>query len=208
MKVVSVNVGTPVRLGRSRTGIYKTPVPGPVEVTALGVEADTVCDRRHHGGLDQALYVYRIEDYHWWTEELGTAVGAGWFGDNLTLEGIRDEEPAIGDIFQIGDVVLQVTAPRIPCATLGRRMDDPRFPQRFQLAERPGFYCRILVAGTIRSGSSVIVEAFTPERISVLEVFRHRYATKPDTTTINRLLRSPIAIMERQRLEALRSSAG
>ena len=74
MKVVSVNVGTPVRLGRSRTGIYKTPVPGPVEITALGVEADTVCDRRHHGGLDQALYVYRIEDYEWWTEELGMAV--------------------------------------------------------------------------------------------------------------------------------------
>ncbi len=208
MKVVSVNVGAPVRLGRSRTGIYKTPVPSPIEITPWGIEADTVCDRRHHGGLDQALYVYRIEDYHWWTEELGTAVGAGWFGDNLTLEGIGDEEPAIGDIFLIGDVELQVTAPRIPCATLGRRMGNPGFPRKFQLADRPGFYCRILVAGTIRSGSSVIVKAFAEERISVLEVFRHRYVTKPDTATIDRLLRSPLAIMERQRLEALRSSAG
>ena len=207
MKLVSVNAGMPVRLGPTRSGIYKTPVTGPVEITPFGIEVDTVCDRQHHGGLDQALYVYRIEDYEWWTEELDMAVEAGWFGDNLTLEGIHDEDLAIGDVIRINDVVLQVTAPRIPCATLGRRMEDPRFPRRFQLAERPGFYCRVLTTGTIRSGSSVDFEAFAAERISVLEVFRHRYVTKPDTATLDRLLRSPIAIMERQRLEALRSSA-
>ena len=207
MKVVTVNAGMPVRLGRSRSGICKTPITGPVEITPFGIEADAICDRRHHGGLDQALYIYRIEDYRWWTEELGTAVDAGWFGDNLTLEGLPDGEPAIGDVFRINDVVLQVTAARIPCATLGLRMEDPHCPRKFQLAERPGFYCRVLAAGMLRSEASVVFEAFVDERVSVLEVFRNRYITNPDAATIDRLLRSPIAELERRRLQALRSSA-
>ena len=151
MKVISVNAGMPVRLGRSRSGIYKTPITGPVEITPLGIEADAICDRRHHGGLDQALYIYRIEDYRWWAEEHAMAVDAGWFGDNLTLEGIPDGEPAIGDVFRINDVVLQVTAPR-----------------KFQLVERPGFYCRVLATGMLRSEASVVFRAFDDTRISVL----------------------------------------
>ena len=190
MKVISVNAGKPVRLGRSRSGIYKTPITGPVEITPLGIEADAICDRRHHGGLDQALYIYRIEDYRGWAEELAMAVDAGWFGDNLTLEDIPDGEPAIGDVFRINDVVLQVTAPR-----------------KFQLVERPGFYCRVLATGMLRSEASVVFKAFDDTRVSVLEVFRNRYAANLTTHTIDRLLRSPIATMERQRLESLRPSA-
>ena len=207
MKVISVNAGMSVRLGRSRSGIYKTPITGPVEITPLGIEADAICDRRHHGGLDQALYIYRIEDYRWWAEEHAMAVDAGWFGDNLTLEGIPDGEPAIGDVFRINDVVLQVTAPRTPCAKLGLRMEDPRFPRKFQLVERPGFYCRVLATGMLRSEASVVFKAFDDTRVSVLEVFRNRYAANLTTQTIDRLLRSPIATMERQRLESLRPSA-
>ena len=200
MKVISVNAGMSVRLGRSRSGIYKTPITGPVEITPLGIEADAICDRRHHGGLDQALYIYRIEEH-------AMAVDAGWFGDNLTLEGIPDGEPAIGDVFRINDVVLQVAAPRIPCAKLGLRMEDPLFPRKFQLVERPGFYCRVLATGMLRSEASVVFRAFDDTRISVLEVFRNRYAANLTTQTIDRLLRSPIATMERQRLESLRPSA-
>ena len=142
MRLVSVNVGREQALSHAKasgkTGIFKRSVDTPVPVTALGLEDDTICDTENHGGADQAVYVYGAPDYRWWSEELGRDLTPGTFGENLTVADLESADLTIGDRLHIGRVVLEVTAPRIPCVTLARRMEDPAFLKRFRAAERPG----------------------------------------------------------------------
>ena len=121
MRVVSVNVKLPPRGG---TAIDKQPQAGPVAVTVDGLAGDGVGNKRHHGGPDQAVYAYGTPDYAWWEAELGRPLAPGTFGENLTIEGLESAELAIGDRLVAAGVTLEVTSPRIPCATLAARMDD------------------------------------------------------------------------------------
>ncbi len=152
MRLVSVNIGQEQALSHAKasgkTGIYKRHISTPVPVTAAGLQGDVICDTKNHGGVDQAVYVYGVPDYQWWSQELGHDVAPGTFGENLTVTDLESAEVSIGDRLRIGPVVLEVTAPRIPCVTLARRMDDPAFLKRFRAAERPGVYCRVLREGT------------------------------------------------------------
>ncbi|MEQ8166387.1 MAG: MOSC domain-containing protein [Alphaproteobacteria bacterium] len=120
IRLESVNVGQPVALdaGRpdKRTGICKRAVEGAVRVDRLGAEGDVVVDARHHGGPGQALYLYSLEDYAFWSAQ-GVATGSGMFGENLTVSGIESADLCIGDRLVVGEVVLEVTSSRIPCAT-------------------------------------------------------------------------------------------
>src|SRR5262245_3451858 len=142
MQLTSINVGQKRTQPRGNemetTGIYKVPVQGPVQVSKLGFKDDFIASKKHHGGPDQALYIYGGTDYDWWSAELGRQIEPGMFGDNLTISDLKSAGFNIGDYLHIGDVTLQVTAPRIPCSTFARRMGDPLFIKRFQAAERPG----------------------------------------------------------------------
>lgn len=162
MKLISVNTGKARMIddGRSafQTGIFKEPVPGPVQVTAEGLVGDSICDAKHHGGVDQAVYVYGSADYDWWAAELGRTLAPGTFGENLTIDGLASAALSIGDRICVGSAVLQVTAPRAPCRTLAARMGDPAFVKRFRQAERPGFYCRVLQEGWVQAGDAVRLE--------------------------------------------------
>jgi len=197
MQLISVNIGTerivPKEHGVERTGIYKLPVEGPVQVTALGLPGDAVCDKKHHGGLDQAVYVYGGADYEWWAGELGRALAPGTFGENLTIGGLESPAAGIGDRFTIGTVVLEVAAVRIPCKTLARRMSDPQFIERFRRAARPGLYCRVLREGSLRPGDAVTGEEYPGVRVGVMELFHEYYASEHDETTLRRLLAAPLA---------------
>lgn len=158
--VVSVNVGAVAgfRAGRAeRSAIVKTPVAGEVAVRGVNLAGDDQADRRVHGGPDQAVYAYARESYAWWEAELGTALAPGTFGENLTLAGIDVDGAVIGERWAIGSAELQVTAPRIPCLTLAKRMGDPTFVKRFAAARRPGTYLRILREGSLRAGDEVEV---------------------------------------------------
>jgi MOSC domain-containing protein YiiM len=202
MRVLSVNAGqaAPIQSGRKhwQTGIYKQPVSGPVEVTAEGLAGDAVLNRKHHGGPDQAVYVYTAEDYAWWAGELGRELAPGTFGENLTLEGLRSAELVIGDRLEVGEVMLEVTAARIPCGTLAARMGDRYFVKRFKAAERPGVYCRVIRAGRVRTGDTVVLTRYPGEPLSVLEMFREFYNEDPDEAMIHRHLRAPVAIRDRE----------
>src|SRR5256885_10969664 len=138
-RVESVNVGTPQTVewhGRQvRSGIWKSPVEGRVAVRGVNLEGDDQADRTVHGGPDQAVYAYAIEDTEWWESELGRELGPGAFGDNLTLRGVDVTHALIGERWAVGTTVLEVSSPRIPCWKLARRMDDPLFIKRFS---RPG----------------------------------------------------------------------
>lgn len=130
MKLISVNVGEKRTIRKAKasgeTGIYKVPAREPVRVTRDGLAGDEISDKVNHGGPDQAVYVYGVPDYEWWSYELGREFAPGTFGENLTISGLESARFSIGDRLRVGSVVLEVTAPRIPCVTLAARMGSPR----------------------------------------------------------------------------------
>lgn len=205
MQLLSVNIGQKrvQRKGNEleTTGIYKIPTLEPVQITRLGMQDDFVCDQKHHGGPDQAVYVYGAADYAWWAEELGRELQPGTFGENLTISELESARFNIGDRLHIGSVILEVTAPRIPCSTLAARMGDPRFVRQYRNAARPGLYCRVLQEGTVRAGDEVRAERREGEAVSALEVFLDYYNREKDEARLRRFLRAPIAIRARQDVE-------
>jgi MOSC domain-containing protein YiiM len=159
--VLSVNVGAVREVasrGRMvRTGIWKTPVDGPVLVRGVNLAGDDQADRSVHGGADKAVYAYAVEDYAFWGEREVFPVHAGVFGENLTVQGLDLGRAAIGERWQVGTTVLEVAQPRLPCFKLGIRVGDATFLKRFQAAIRPGAYLRIIQEGTLAAGDSVRV---------------------------------------------------
>ena len=205
MRLLSVNVGraSPIRgAGKSgRTGIFKRPVQGPVDVLSGGLADDTISDTKNHGGPDQAVYVFGAPDYGWWSEELGSDLPPGTFGENLTVSHLESARVCVGDRLGIGPVVLEVTAPRIPCLTLAVRMKDPAFLKRFRRAERPGVYCRVVKEGMVRAGDRVAYTPYAGERVPVLEVFRAFFDGNPGEDVLRRQLSVPIAERAREAYE-------
>ena len=205
MQLLSINIGQERSIQNGKrteaTGIYKLPVATPVQVTQLGLAGDAVVDVENHGGVDQAVYVYGEPDYAWWSMQLGSELAPGAFGENLTIGGLESADLNIGDILNVGAVVLQVTAARIPCATLAARMGDPGFVKRFRAAERPGAYCRVLQAGAVQAGDPVALAQYAGETITLVAMFRDFYDPQPSAETIRRHLAAPIAVRARADIE-------
>jgi len=204
MKLISVNIGNAQPDPRNplkTSGIYKKPVSGAVTITPLGLENDVIVAIKHHGGPDQAVYVYTREDYAWWRDQLGRALPPGTFGENLTIAGFSSTDLNIGDTLIVGAVTLQVSAPRIPCETFAARMGDPAFVKKFRHGERPGAYCRVLQPGHVQSGDPARLESFTDATISLLDVYRDYYAPQKNAAAIQRILAAPIALRIRQKKE-------
>ena len=205
MNLQSVNLGQERILQRKdrteRTGIFKLPTEAAVKVTKLGLEGDVIVSKKHHGGPDQALYVYGGADYVWWSQELGKEIAPGTFGENLTISDLESATFNIGDTLHIGDVTLQITAPRIPCGTFAARMDDSQWVKRFRYAERPGLYCRVLQEGFVKSSEPASVERYSGETISILEMYRDFYKSPKTVESLRRQLKAPIAIRARRDIE-------
>ncbi len=182
------------------TGIHKQAVE-QVRLEAEGIAGDAVVNTKHHGGPDQAVYVYSAEDYEWWKTELGRSLQPGTFGENLTISA-TPETVRIGDRIQIGDTLLEVTAPRIPCATFAARMGETGWIRRFRDANRPGFYCRVLQTGTVRPGDRAKWAAAPEANVTLDEMVEHFYATEVPLSDVHRALASPIAIRSRTEYEA------
>jgi MOSC domain-containing protein YiiM len=203
MNVVSIQVARPRRLdvaGRNiTTGIFKEPVAA-AEVTAAGLAGDAVINTRHHGGPDQAVYVYSAADYRWWRTELDRDLPSGAFGENLTLSTFGEGRVMIGDRWHIGGVVLETTAPRIPCATFGTKMGDAAFPARFRAAQRPGFYARVIAPGEIRPGM-VVTRENSAGSVTLLELFDLAYDTAAAPGRLESALQAPLAGRARADIE-------
>lgn len=148
------------------TAIDKAPLDGPVRIGPYGVRSDVQASRKHHGGLDKAVYAYAQEDADFWQDELGRELAPGWFGENLRTEGIDVNAARIGDRWRIGErLELEVTMPRTPCATFARWIGGPHergWVKRFGAERRLGPYLRVVRAGEVQAGDELTL-SFRPE---------------------------------------------
>lgn len=203
--LVSVNVGSlqPLSLERpkTRSGIYKHAVAGPVEVTPLGLIGDRVGNSKHHGGPDQAVYFYASDDYAWWQAQGVAPTHPGTFGENLTLSAWWDDT-RVGDRIIIGEAEFELTGPRIPCGTLASRMGDAQFVKRFKHAERCGAYARVLRRGTVEAGLPTSYERAPSDFPRIGDLFRLWYEPKKDPTVLRHALDTPIGSRLRAQFEA------
>jgi MOSC domain-containing protein YiiM len=175
-KVLSVNVGTVREFqyrGRpAKSAIWKSPAAGRIPARGVGLEGDYQADRKAHGGPDKAIYAYAVEDKRWWEQEMGRSLVYGEFGENLTTEGLEVNNALVGDRWEIGTTVLEVSEPRIPCWRLGVRMNDEMFPRRFTEALRPGPYLRIVAEGDVGAGDEIRVVERPDHNLTIRDVFR------------------------------------
>lgn len=196
MKLISVNVGglTQVKFnGRVvGTGIFKEPVEGRVMAGRRGLEGDRVVDQRVHGGEHKAVYAYPHEHYPVWAEELGRDdLSPGQFGENFTTEGLTEDAVHIGDRFRVGEALLEVTQPRVPCFKLGIKMGDARFPKRFLESMRCGFYLRVIEEGEVGAGDAIELVEPGPEQISIKALYALRFQVPRDREDVKRALTVP-----------------
>lgn len=204
MELHSVNRSRPRPLdlpgGTVVTGIAKEPVPGPVPVRVEGLEGDGVGDTDHHGGLDQAVYLYGLDDYRWWREDQGLEIHPGLFGENLTVTDLSTADLEVGDRLRGRAVELEVTGPRIPCATLAGRVGVADFARRFTRARRPGAYARVLVEGDVTRGDGL---ELVPGRsgVTLLDCVDAYHDVDTAGAQLRRLLATPLASRLRHRFE-------
>ena len=194
--LLSVNVGMPNDVpwqGRNVfTGVFKDPVTGPRRVRKLNIDGDGQGDVAGHGGEQRAVFVYQIESYRYWERELGRSDFVyGQFGENFTVEGLSDDEVCIGDRYQIGTAIFEVTQPRVTCYRVGIRMNDPRIPALLVSHHRPGFYFRVLEEGDVEAGDEIIKLASGPEELAVADADALLYLPGHTRQQLLRALRIP-----------------
>ena len=173
-RLLSVNVGLPRDLtwhGRTvYTAVWKKPVEGPVQVRWLNIDGDGQGDLAGHGGEQRAVFVYQIESYQYWQDQLGRDdFEYGQFGENFTVAGLGDDQVCIGDRYRIGEALFEVTQPRVTCYRVGIRMNDPQIPALLVSRHRPGFYLRVLREGAVQAGDDIAQVATGPQAMTVAE---------------------------------------
>lgn len=203
MKILSVNTSIARELipGMGETGLDKRPVSGWVEVTELGLAGDVQVHRQSHGGSEQAVYLYGQPDYDWWANKLERALHPGQFGENLTISDVGSADLCIGDRLTIGDVLLEVTSPRMGCNMFEVWMGIEGYKVWFDDELRPGAYCRVLKTGQVMDGQTFTIERYAGERVSVGEVVR--LIKQPDVTPaeLERALTTPMNPKHKRRIQ-------
>ena len=203
--LLSVNVGMPKDVawrGRTvRTGIWKTPVSGPRLARRLNLDGDGQGDRAGHGGEMRAVLVYQAEAIAYWRTQLGREgsgtdgwggeFGYGAFGENLTVDGLADDEVCIGDRYRIGEAEFEVTQPRVTCYRLGLRLDAPTLPSLLVQRHRPGFYMRVITEGHVQAGDAVVRTRRGPHELTVADVDALLYLPDRDRAQLKAVVDIP-----------------
>jgi ferredoxin-NADP reductase/MOSC domain-containing protein YiiM len=193
-RLLSVNVGLPRDIawnGRTvHTGIWKDPVAGRCRAGRLHLDGDGQGDLAGHGGEQRAVFVYQIESYRHWEEQLKrTDFVPGQFGENFTIEGLPDDAVCVGDRYRIGSALFEVTQPRVTCYRVGIRMNEPRMPALLTSSGRPGFYFRVLEEGEVGAGDDIVKVAEAPERMTIAEINALLYSPDHAPERLRRALR-------------------
>src|SRR5262245_21465646 len=194
VRLLSVNVGLPRDIawrGRTvHTAIWKDPVRGRCRVGRLNLEGYGQGDLAGHGGEQRAVYVYQFESYRHWQEQLKrTDFVYGQFSENFTIEGLPDDVVCIGDPYQIGRAVFEVTQPRVTCYRIAIRMNEPRMPALLTSSGRSGFYFRVLREGEVGAGDEIVKVGEAKERLTVAEINALLYSPNHARDQLERALR-------------------
>ncbi len=194
--LVSVNVGLPKDVawqGKTvRTGVWKHPAAGPQMVRRLNIDGDGQGDLAGHGGEQRAVLVYQLDSYRHWQEHFGWHdVGYGQFGENLTVDGMPDDQVCIGDRYRIGDAEFEVTQPRVTCYRVGLRLGQPELPALLVSHHRPGFYMRVLAEGRVQAGDPIVKTAAGPGGLSVADTDALLYLPGRDPAKLRTALQIP-----------------
>jgi ferredoxin-NADP reductase/MOSC domain-containing protein YiiM/ferredoxin len=195
-RLVSVNVGMPKdvqwRDKTVYTGIWKTPVEGPVMVRRINVDGDGQGDLAGHGGEQRAVMVYQTESYDFWKTYLNREdLKPGHFGENFTVSGLSDDEVCIGDRYQIGEAEFEVTQPRVTCFRVGLRLNEPEMPSLLVSQHRPGFYFRVITQGQVRAGDNVVRTRRGRHELSVADVDALLYLPNRDIEQLRKAVDVP-----------------
>jgi len=180
MEVISINIAQPTDIdyqGKTvSTGIFKQPVNHKTQVQKENIVGDGQADLIHHGGLDKAVYGFSADHYRYWRDTLHQPnLKYGAFGENLTISSLSEEQLCIGDRLEIGDTVLEVSQPRVPCFKLGIALDNVKAPSLFTKSNNTGVYFRVIKSGFITPGDNLVVVKSTKDTVSVQSLFRAYY---------------------------------
>jgi ferredoxin-NADP reductase/MOSC domain-containing protein YiiM len=194
--LTSVNVGMPREIAWNHrtvyTGAWKQPVTGPRMVRRLNIDGDGQGDLAGHGGENRAVLVYQLDSYRHWAKEFHRGdLAPGTLGENLTVDGLPDDEVCIGDRYQIGQAVFEVTQPRVTCYRAGMRIGEPRMAALLVSHRRPGFYCRVITEGEVEAGQEIVKIGSGPEQVTVAEIDALLYLPGHPREALRRALRIP-----------------
>jgi MOSC domain-containing protein YiiM len=195
MKIISTNIGEPKTINWNgkevTTGIFKYPVNQPIFLGSEDVENDHVIDRRYHGGVDKACYLYTADHYKYW-QTLYPDLELPWgiFGENLTVEGLHEADVNIGDVFRIGEAVVQATQPRQPCFKLEFRFNDNQIVRKFIDSGFAGVYVRVIEKGLVKIGDSVeLIER--KKSLTIHKIYELIYTDKVQREAVEQTVNDP-----------------
>ncbi|MNI35622.1 6-N-hydroxylaminopurine resistance protein [compost metagenome] len=192
VELLSLNISKPVQMKFNNkevsTGIFKTPVNDSLFLSWENFEGDGQADLVHHGGREKAVCVYAYEHYPFWEKELGTQLGFGAFGENLTVRGLVETDVCIGDVFKLGEAIVQVSQPRQPCFKLSIRYQAPEMPLKVQETGYTGFYFRVLKEGRVSLTDSLVRVASHPKSITISFANRIMHVEKDSMEDVKRIL--------------------
>lgn len=192
MIIQSINVGKPAQVSfggkEISTGIHKTGVREPLYLSRLNLDGDRQADLVHHGGVDKAVCVYPYEHYAYWETELNRSLTFGAFGENLTTEGMLEKDVCIGDIYRLGEAVVQVSQPRQPCFKLGVKYGVPELPLKVQQTGYTGYYFRVLTEGIVSPADSLLLKERHPAEVTISFANSIMYHEKGNIDGIQRIL--------------------
>lgn len=195
MKIISTNIGEPKTINWNgkevTTGIFKYPVTQPIFLGSEDVENDHVIDRRYHGGVDKACYLYSADHYKYW-QTLYPDLELPWgiFGENLTVEGLHEADVNIGDVFRIGEAVVQATQPRQPCFKLEFRFNDNQIVRKFIDSGFAGVYVRVIEKGLVKIGDSVeLIER--KKSLTIHKIYELIYTDKVQKEAVEQAVNDP-----------------
>lgn len=213
MIVESLNVGLPRKESfydrEIITGICKQPVAGPLTLIKSGFEGNGVADLKHHGGSDKAVCVYSFDHYPYWEDTLGIRLPAAAFGENLTVSNFHEDGICIGDIFQLGTAVVQVSQPRQPCATLAARYGRSDMLKLVVDSGYTGFYFRVLEEGVVQKGAELIIKEKDPRAVTVSFANNTYHHNRKNCDAIEKVLAVPALSESWQRsFQELKTSCG
>ena len=196
MKIIATNIGKPRTVVWNKeevtTGIYKYPVEGPLFLGSNDVKDDAVIDRKYHGGPDKACYLFSADTYPYWQSKYPLLEWSyGMFGENLTIEGLDESNLRIGDQFEVGDAIVQISEPRQPCFKLNLRFNSNQMLKQFVAYNRCGAYVRVLKTGNVEIDDTFKLIQSNDSSLTIQQVYELIFHKSPDKGTIERALEDP-----------------